>query len=337
MRHRRGQQCAAMLVPGTFVKLSRAELLPASPLDRDASVAAGQALVLAAAGSHIGVRPTGGFHAHVALWFSGDGRGWPDRAGRLFFGRHDLSAHAADEPDLIFKRSTVFKWLSPNDKLATYGLDDPDVEGVACHFTVPEKRRLQGLDRRRRGGLRHFARLPADRPDPLQGQVRAGRGSIPPAPLAVLQEDADRARLRREAQRAGLHGLFRPADRRLAEELDLDVPIMPWGAERARSPNAPNGWLRSERVGASISVSKASRSQLYRSHSIAMRSVQPLPRQSGALAGTAPVSSSRVDLAERQRVSEVLSAAIRRGHGFAAASHRSPGSGRSHSRRYCRR
>jgi CreA protein len=48
-------------------------------------------------------------------------------------------AFAADEPDLIFRRSTVFKWISPNDKLATYGVDDPEVEGVACHFTVPEK------------------------------------------------------------------------------------------------------------------------------------------------------------------------------------------------------
>ena len=48
-------------------------------------------------------------------------------------------AAAADEPDLIFRRSTVFKLLSPNDKLATYGVDDPKVEGVACHFTVPEK------------------------------------------------------------------------------------------------------------------------------------------------------------------------------------------------------
>jgi hypothetical protein len=36
-----------------------------------------------------------------------------------------LSAtYAAEEPDLIFKRSTVFKWVTPNDKLATYGLDD---------------------------------------------------------------------------------------------------------------------------------------------------------------------------------------------------------------------
>jgi CreA protein len=48
-------------------------------------------------------------------------------------------AFGADEPDLIFRRSTVFKLMSPNDKLATYGVDDPDVDGVACHFTVPEK------------------------------------------------------------------------------------------------------------------------------------------------------------------------------------------------------
>lgn len=53
-------------------------------------------------------------------------------------------ARAADEPDLIFRRSTVFKWLSPNDKLATYGVDDPEVEGVACHFTVPEKGGFKG-------------------------------------------------------------------------------------------------------------------------------------------------------------------------------------------------
>jgi CreA protein len=53
-------------------------------------------------------------------------------------------ALAADEPDLIFRRSTVFKLLSPNDKLATYGVDDPDVEGVACHFTVPEKGGFKG-------------------------------------------------------------------------------------------------------------------------------------------------------------------------------------------------
>jgi CreA protein len=51
---------------------------------------------------------------------------------------------AAEEPDLIFKKSTVFHWVSPNDKLATYGLDDPSVEGVACHFTAPERGGFKG-------------------------------------------------------------------------------------------------------------------------------------------------------------------------------------------------
>ena len=53
--------------------------------------------------------------------------------------------HADNDPDLIFKRSTVWKFLTPDHKLATYGLDDPLVEGVACHFTVPEKGGLSGM------------------------------------------------------------------------------------------------------------------------------------------------------------------------------------------------
>lgn len=69
-------------------------------------------------------------------------------AACLFFAGLVLLAgvpvHAADEPDLIFRRSTVFKLLSPDDKLATYGIDDPEVEGVACHFTVPEKGGYKG-------------------------------------------------------------------------------------------------------------------------------------------------------------------------------------------------
>lgn len=51
-----------------------------------------------------------------------------------------LPAHAAeDEPDLIFKKSTVWKFMAPDHKLATYAVDDPLVANVACHFTVPEK------------------------------------------------------------------------------------------------------------------------------------------------------------------------------------------------------
>ena len=52
---------------------------------------------------------------------------------------------AADgEPELIFRKSTVFKLLTPNDKLATYAIDDPEVDGVVCHYTVPEKGGLSG-------------------------------------------------------------------------------------------------------------------------------------------------------------------------------------------------
>jgi CreA protein len=51
---------------------------------------------------------------------------------------------ASDDPDLIFRKSTVFHWISPNDKLATYAIDDPAVDGVACHFTVPEKGGFKG-------------------------------------------------------------------------------------------------------------------------------------------------------------------------------------------------
>ncbi|MGX7742883.1 CreA family protein [Rhodopseudomonas parapalustris] len=54
------------------------------------------------------------------------------------------AALASDEPDVIFRRSTVFKLLSPNDKLAVYGVDDPEVQGVACHFTVPERGGFKG-------------------------------------------------------------------------------------------------------------------------------------------------------------------------------------------------
>ncbi len=50
----------------------------------------------------------------------------------------------SDEPDLIFRKSTTFKLLTPNDKLAVYGVDDPAIDGVACHYTAPEKGGLAG-------------------------------------------------------------------------------------------------------------------------------------------------------------------------------------------------
>ncbi len=55
-----------------------------------------------------------------------------------------VPASAAEQPDLIFRKSTAFKLLTPNDKLAAYAIDDPEVEGVACHFTVPERGGISG-------------------------------------------------------------------------------------------------------------------------------------------------------------------------------------------------
>lgn len=54
-----------------------------------------------------------------------------------------VKADSAD-PDLIFRKSTTFKLLTPNDKLAVYGVDDPIVDGVACHYTTPEKGGVTG-------------------------------------------------------------------------------------------------------------------------------------------------------------------------------------------------
>jgi CreA protein len=48
------------------------------------------------------------------------------------------AALADDDPELIFKKTTVWRALSPNAKLATYVIDDPAIEGVSCYFTVPE-------------------------------------------------------------------------------------------------------------------------------------------------------------------------------------------------------
>jgi CreA protein len=56
-----------------------------------------------------------------------------------------ISLPAAAQEDLIFKKSTVWKMLTPDDKLAVYGVDDPVVEGVACHYTVPEKGGVSGM------------------------------------------------------------------------------------------------------------------------------------------------------------------------------------------------
>jgi len=35
--------------------------------------------------------------------------------------------------------------VTPNDKIAVYGIDDPEVEGVACHFAAAERGGVSGM------------------------------------------------------------------------------------------------------------------------------------------------------------------------------------------------
>jgi len=56
-----------------------------------------------------------------------------------------LQPALAQDPEPIFKKSTVWNMLTPDDKLATYALDDPGVQGVACFYTVPERGGVKGM------------------------------------------------------------------------------------------------------------------------------------------------------------------------------------------------
>ena len=64
--------------------------------------------------------------------------------GVLALGMAAAGPAAAQEPDRIFDKSTVWRPLTPNDKLVVYGIDDPVVAGVACWYTQPEKGGIKG-------------------------------------------------------------------------------------------------------------------------------------------------------------------------------------------------
>ena len=128
---------------------------------------------------------------------------------------------AAEEPDLIFRKSTVWKFLTPDDKLAVYGIDDPMVEGVACHYTVPEKGGIKGAF-----GLAEQVSdisLACRQIGPIKFKAKVEQGGV------VIRESRSfffkKMQIVRgcdgEAERARLSRLFRQADRRKPEELDL--------------------------------------------------------------------------------------------------------------------
>jgi catabolite regulation protein CreA len=129
----------------------------------------------------------------------------------------------SDEPTLIFRKSTTFKLLTPNDKLAVYGVDDPVVDGVACHYTVPE-----------RGGLAGAFGVAEETSDvslacrqygPIRFKDKFEQGDV------VFRER--RSLLFKNIDLYGLHG---QAGRRLAEELDLERADSAVGRRGRRRP-----------------------------------------------------------------------------------------------------
>lgn len=65
-------------------------------------------------------------------------------AAALVIGALQAMPALAQEPDRIFSKSTVWRPLTPDDKLVLYGVDDPAIEGVACHYTTPERGGIKG-------------------------------------------------------------------------------------------------------------------------------------------------------------------------------------------------
>jgi CreA protein len=63
---------------------------------------------------------------------------WSSLALAIVWTGSSFSTARADDVRIDLKKSTVWRALSPNAKLATYVIDDPGIEGVACYFTVPE-------------------------------------------------------------------------------------------------------------------------------------------------------------------------------------------------------
>ena len=144
-------------------------------------------------------------------------------------------AQEADDPELIFKKTTVWRMLSPDAKLATYALDDPLVAGVACHFTIPEV-----------GGLKGWAGFAEER-----SEISLACRQIGPIRFnGKFEQGADVYRQRRsmffkkmqivrgcDAKRNVLVYLVY-SDRLIEgspQNSTSTVPIMPWGDEPAPS------------------------------------------------------------------------------------------------------
>ncbi len=135
---------------------------------------------------------------------------------------------------MIFKKSTVWRPLTPDDKLVVYGIDDPVVEGVACHYTTPEKGRHQG-DARASPRRSRTSRSSCRQVGPVRFKEKFEQGAV------VFSERRSfifkRMRIVRgcDAKRNTLVYLVysdRPIEGSPKNSTST-VPLMPWGTEPA--------------------------------------------------------------------------------------------------------
>jgi len=149
----------------------------------------------------------------------------------------------AQEPDRIFDKSTVWRPLPPNDKLVMYGIDDPAVEGVACHYTTPERGGIKGtigvaeevsdisLACRQIGPIRFKEKFAqgdvvfSERRSLIFKRMRIVRGCDPKRNVLVYMVYSDRP----------IEGS--------PKNSTSSVPIMPWGASADPLPHCGE-WLK---------------------------------------------------------------------------------------------
>ncbi len=157
----------------------------------------------------------------------------------ILLGVSGLSHAASDDPELIFEKSTVFRLLSPDAKLATFAIDDPLVEGVACHFTIPEI-----------GGWKGWAGLAEER-----SEISLACRQIGPIKFKGKFEQGEKMYKKRRSLFFKKMQIVRGCDAKRNVLVYLvysdkiiegspknstsTVPIMPWGTTAAGTTSAP--------------------------------------------------------------------------------------------------
>ena len=133
--------------------------------------------------------------------------------------------------------------MTPNDKLATYGIDDPLVQNVACHYTLPERGGVAGALGRRRAGIGRFPFVRGrSGPISFKGKVRARRRGVSAIALALFKKVQI---VRGCDEKRNVLVYFIYSDKLVEgspKNSTSSVPIMPWGA--AGDPPKCADWLK---------------------------------------------------------------------------------------------